>query len=72
MEVPVNLKNPSQFFAAAGLTILLNMPSRFDVAEYEGQPRFRASLVLPDFDMRALLRKVEIGNLHTDFRSWRS
>lgn len=58
MEVPVNLKNPSQFFAAAGLTVLLNMPSRFEVAEYEGQPRFRASLVLPDFDLRAFLEKL--------------
>ena len=59
MEVPVNLKNPSQFFAAAGLAVLLNMPSRFEVTEYEGQPKFRASFVLPNFDMGILLGQLK-------------
>jgi hypothetical protein len=59
MEVPVNLKIPSQFFAAAGLAVLLNMPSRFEVAEYEGQPRPRASFVLPNFDMGILLEQLK-------------
>jgi hypothetical protein len=59
MEVSVNLKNPSQFFAAAGLTVLLNIPSRFEVAEYDGQPRFRASLVVPHFDVGALIGRLK-------------
>lgn len=59
MEVPVNLKNPAQFFAAVGLSVLLNMPSRFKVDEYEGQPRFRASLVLPYFDTGTLLATLK-------------
>jgi CRISPR-associated protein Csb3 len=59
MEVSVNLKNPSQFFAAAGLAVLLNMPSRFEVTEYEGQPKFRASFVLPNFDIGILLGQLK-------------
>src|SRR5215472_7259260 len=58
VDISVNLKNTAQVFAAAGLSVLLDASSRFDVTEYEGQPKFRASLVLPDFDMEALLAKL--------------
>jgi CRISPR-associated protein Csb3 len=58
MELNVNLRNPAQFFAAAGLVKLLDVESRFDVAEHEGQPLPRARLVLPDFDLSVLLKNL--------------
>jgi hypothetical protein len=58
MEIPVNLRNPAQFFAAAGIAAIVELPSRFDINEYEGEPSLRASFVLPDFDLEALLKNL--------------
>lgn len=58
MEIAVNLRNPAQFFAAAGIAAVLELPSRFDISEYEGEPSFRASFVLPDFDLEAILKNL--------------
>jgi CRISPR-associated protein Csb3 len=59
MEIAVNLRNPAQFFAAAGIAAAVELPSRFDISEYEGEPSLRASFVLPDFDLEALLKNLQ-------------
>jgi hypothetical protein len=59
MELNVNLKNPAQFFAAAGLVKLLDVESRFDVAEHEGQPLYRARFLLPDCDLPGMLKNLK-------------
>jgi hypothetical protein len=59
MEIPVNLRNPAQFFAAAGIAAAVELPSRFDINADEGEPSFRASFVLPDFDLEALLKNLQ-------------
>ena len=59
MEILVNLRNPAQFFASAGLATLLDLPSRFEVPSYEGQPVLRASFNLPDFDLHLLLTELK-------------
>lgn len=59
MEIPVNLKNPAQFFAAAGIAQLLEVPSRFEVEEYEGEPLPRSMFVLPDVDLQTMLRDLK-------------
>jgi hypothetical protein len=65
MEIAVNLKNPAQLFAAAGIAFLLNVPSRFTVREHEGEPTYSAALVLPDSDLRAILSDLK-GALVTE------
>ena len=59
MEISVNLRNPAQFFGAAGIAAILELSSRFDINEYEGEPSFRVSFVLPDFDLEALLKNLQ-------------
>ncbi len=59
MEQNVNLKNPAQFFAAAGLAKLLNVESRFEIPEYEGEPLLRARFILPDFGLPGLLKNLK-------------
>jgi CRISPR-associated protein Csb3 len=59
MEISVNLRNPAQFFAAAGIASVVELPSRFDIKEDEGEPSFRATFVLPDFDLEALVKNLQ-------------
>lgn len=59
MEIAVNLKNPAQLFAAVGIAFLLDTPSRFSIREHEGEPTYSATLVLPDSDLRAILRDLK-------------
>jgi len=59
MEIAVNLKNPAQFFAAAGIAHLCEVTSRFVIREYEGEPDYRATFVFSGFDTRTLLTAVK-------------
>jgi len=59
MELSVNLNNPAQFFAAAGIAQLLGVSSRFDVEEHDGEPLPRSMFVLPDSDLQILLKNLK-------------